>query len=101
MIKIVIASLVVCSFLFAGSENMVPSFSDFDENRDAKITKEEFESAQKHRMKHQSESGKMMKNINNQFSFESLDTNQDTFVDTREFSEHQAKHRAKMRAGQN
>ena len=101
MIKTIVASLAVCGFLFAGSENMVPSFSDFDANRDGKISKAEFESAQEHRMKNQSESGKMMKNINNQLSFENLDINQDTFVDTTEFSEHQAKHRAKMRAAQN
>ena len=98
MKQIVLSSLVISSVLFAGVENMIPSFSDFDSNRDGKVTKSEFETAQAQRMKKQSESGRMMKNVDNAPSFESMDINKDTFVDTLEFSEHQVKHRAKMRA---
>lgn len=97
MIKKVLVGLLVSSALFAGVENMIPSFSDFDTNRDGKITKKELEVAQKNRMEKQSQSGKMMKNIDNKPSFESMDANKNGSVDTLEFSEHQAAHRAKMR----
>ena len=97
MKQIVLGSFLVATVLLAGVENMVPSFSDFDTNRDGKMTKAEFEKAQENRMKKQSDSGKMMKNIDNRPSFESMDTNKDSFVDTLEFSEHQVKHRAKIR----
>ena len=98
MKQIVLGSFLATTMLLAGVENMVPSFSDFDTNRDGKMTKAEFEKAQQERMKKQSDSGKMMKNVDNKPSFESMDINKDSVVDTLEFSEHQVKHRAKMRS---
>ena len=38
-----------------------------------------------------------MKNVDNKPSFDSMDTDNDTYVDVLEFSEHRAAHRAKMR----
>lgn len=98
MLKIIVASIVVSSSLLIASENIIPSFSDFDTNRDAKITKEEFEKIQTHRMKYQSESTRMISNVDNNLSFENMDTNHDSFISTTEFSEHQALYRAKVRA---
>ena len=97
MIKKILVGLLVSSALFAGVENMIPSFSDFDTNRDGKITKNEFEIAQKNRMEKMSASGRMMRNVDNKPSFESMDANKNSSVDTSEFSEHRAAHRAKMR----
>ena len=55
MVKTLVVGILVSSALFAGTENMIPSFSDFDTNRDGRLTKPEFEAAQKNRMAKQSE----------------------------------------------
>ena len=97
MIKTVVVGMLVSISLFAGTENMIPSFSDFDENRDGKISQVEFDVAKKNRMEKHSEAGRMTKNIDSKPSFKAMDTNKDTFVDVQEFSEYRSIHRAKTR----
>lgn len=97
MIKIVLVGMLVSVSLLASTENMIPSFSDFDENRDGKISKGEFDVAKENRMKKQFEAGRMTKNIDSKPSFEGMDTNKDKFVDVQEFSEYRSIHREKIR----
>jgi Ca2+-binding EF-hand superfamily protein len=90
---ILVASLVLGGVLMAGQNNMVPSFSDFDGNRDGKVTQEEFETTQQQRMAEKAEAGRMMKNAANAPTFADIDTNNDGSFDSIEFSAHQVKQR--------
>lgn len=91
---VLIAGLVVGSVLVAGMGNMVPSFSDFDSDKDGKVTQTEFENTQQKRMTEKAEAGKMMRNAQNAPTFEDIDTNADGSFDATEFSAHQVKQRA-------
>lgn len=92
--KLLIAvGLLVSGVLLAGQENMVPSFSDFDTNRDGKVTQEEFESTQQKRMAEKAEAGRMLRNAGNAPAFQEIDTNGDGSFDSIEFSAHQVKQR--------
>ena len=97
MIKTAMLSLLVCGALFGGNENMIPSFSDFDTNRDGKISKEEFITTQKNRASKEYESTKTVSTINHTPSFEDMDSNKNASVDTVEYSEYKAVYRAKTR----
>jgi len=97
MIHKMLVGLVVSSALFAGSENLVPSFSDFDTNRDGKVTKGEFETVLEQRVKKQRDTTKIENNIDQKPSFQAMDSNKDSYVDVVEFSEYKAKFRAKSR----
>ena len=97
MVKTVILSLLVSGALFAGNENMIPSFSDFDTNRDGQITLEEYKTTQKNRAEKEYVSTKSVSVIDHKPSFEKMDTNKNTFVDTVEYSEYKAAFRAKNR----
>lgn len=94
---VLIVSLLLGSTLVAKIDNMAPSFSDFDLNRDGKVTKVEFESTQQKRMKEKSEEGRLMRNIDNIPKFSDVDVNKNKAIDTREFSAYQSERRAKMR----
>lgn len=91
---VLIAGLVVGSVLMAGMGNMVPSFGDFDSDKDGKVTQVEFENTQQKRMTEKAEAGKMMRNAQNAPTFEDIDTNADGSFDATEFSAHQVKQRA-------
>ncbi len=93
MKTLLIVALIVTGVLAAGRGNMMPSFSDFDTNKDAQITQTEFTNAQQKRMSAQAQAGKMMRNAGNAPSFESIDTNNDEIIDAQEFQAHQAANR--------
>ncbi|MBU1658187.1 EF-hand domain-containing protein [bacterium] len=96
MKRLTLASLVIGSALIAGMGFNMPSYSDFDTDKNGKITQTEFENAQKARMTKQAEAGKMMRNAGNAPTFKNMDTNNDGVIDTSEFSKHQQEQRAKM-----
>jgi Ca2+-binding EF-hand superfamily protein len=93
MKRLILVSVVLGSVLMAGQNNMVPSFSDFDTNRDGKVIQEEFENTQQQRMAEKAEAGKMLKNAANAPTFADIDTNGDGSFDSVEFSAHQVKER--------
>lgn len=93
MKRLIVVGLVLSSVLMAKMENMVPSFSDFDADRDGKVTQEEFENTQQKRMAEKAEAGRMLKNAANAPTFKDIDTNNDGSFDPIEFSEHQIKQR--------
>lgn len=97
MTKTVILSLLVSGALFAGNENMIPSFSDFDTNRDGKISQEEYKTTQKNRAAKEHETTKTVTTTDLKASFNKMDTNKNEFVDTVEYSEYKADFRAKNR----
>lgn len=93
MNRLTIVALALGSVLMAGQDNMVPSFSDFDANRDGKVVQEEFEAAQQKRMTEKAEAGRMLRNAGNAPTFNEIDTNSDGSFDAIEFSAHQVKQR--------
>jgi Ca2+-binding EF-hand superfamily protein len=93
MKRLIVVGLLVSSALMARQENMVPSFSDFDTDRNGKVTQEEFESTQQQRMAEKAEAGRMLKNAGNAPTFQDIDTNSDGSFDPIEFSAHQVKQR--------
>ena len=72
---------------------MMPTFSDFDNNADGKVTQAEFENTQQMRMTENAEAGKMMRNAGNAPMFSDIDTNKDGYIDQAEFQMHQASER--------
>ena len=97
MVKTVILSLVVSGALFGANENMIPSFSDFDTNRDGQISIQEYETTQKNRAAKEYVTTKSVSIIDQEPSFSKIDTNKNEFVDTVEYSEYKAAFRAKNR----
>ena len=97
MVKTVILSLVVSSALFCGNENMIPSFSDFDTNRDGQISMQEYKETQKNRAAKEYVTTKSVSIIDQEPSFVKMDTDKNKFVDTVEYSEYKAAFRAKNR----
>ncbi len=89
MKRFTIASLLIGSSLMAAMGANMPSFNDFDTNKDGKITQQEFESTQQARMQQKAESGKMMKNAANAPAFSDIDTNGDGAISKDEFANHQ------------
>ena len=71
-------------------QRQMPSFTDFDLNKDGVLTKDEFYQAREQRMRQRTEQGHMMRNVVNAPPFEILDTNRDGKVTQQEFSAHQA-----------
>jgi len=72
----------------AMGQNM-PSFNDYDTNKDGKITQKEFTYQQQERMQKKAEEGKMMRNAGNAPSFSDIDTNGDGVINRNEFRNHQ------------
>ena len=60
MKTLLIVALIVTGVLAMGQGNRMPSYSDFDTNKDGKVTQTEFENTQQSRMAQQAESGRML-----------------------------------------
>lgn len=79
-----------------GKNSKMPSFSEYDLNGDGIIVEAEFYKARAVRVKERAELGYPMRNIANAPSFTDIDNNGDAKVSSKEFTEHQNKHRQKM-----
>jgi hypothetical protein len=75
---------------------MMPSFADFDLNKDGKITEDEFNEARAARIADRAEKGYPMRGLRNAQSFADVDTNKDGTLSPAEFAAHQASHRQQM-----
>ena len=73
----------------AGQGSM-PSFSDFDQNKDGKITEDEFSEARTAKIIDRAQKGYQMRGLSNASSFADMDTNQDGAISPEEFSAHQS-----------
>jgi len=93
MKKLLIAVLVITSVFAAGQGNMMPSFSDFDLNKDGQITKVEFNDAHQKRMQSKADDGRMMRNVGNAPSFSDMDTDANGLIGSEEFKIHQLTNR--------
>ncbi len=76
----------------AGMQGTMPSFSEFDLNKDGKITEEEFTDARTARITKRLQEGYQMRGLANASSFADIDTNHDSAISPEEFSAHQAVH---------
>lgn len=70
-----------------------PAFSDYDQNGDGMISKEEFSEAHARRVGDRARQGYALRNQDKAPSFEDLDTNGDGEISPREFAEHQQRRR--------
>lgn len=89
MKRLIYIVLFASSLLVAKMGYNMPSFNDFDANKDGKITKSEFETFQQNRMMQKAKEGKMMRNAGNAPTFSDIDANSDGVVDMSEFKMHQ------------
>ena len=71
----------------------MPTFQDFDLNKDGKITEEEFNEARAARIADRAQKGYQMRGLANASSFADIDTNHDGTLSAEEFAAHQAAHR--------
>jgi Ca2+-binding EF-hand superfamily protein len=78
-----------------GKNSNMPSFSKFDMNGDGVILEEEFYEARAVRIAERVEQGYPMRNIANPSTFADIDTNGNAEISSKEFAEHQMKHRKK------
>lgn len=74
----------------------MPSLSDFDLNKDGKITEEEFNEARAARIADRAQKGYPMRGLANAASFADIDTNHDGTLSAAEFTAHQSAHRQQM-----
>lgn len=79
----------------AAAGNM-PTFADFDLNKDGSMTEAEFNEARAARMKERAQQGRMMRGMADGCTFAEIDTNHDGTVSPEEFAAHQAARRQKM-----
>jgi Ca2+-binding EF-hand superfamily protein len=79
-----------------GGHNM-PTFSEFDENRDGVLKREEFEQARAKRISERASQGYMMRNLANAPSFEAIDSNSNGEVSEDEFHAAQMAHQQQRR----
>jgi hypothetical protein len=79
-----------------GGPGSMPSFADFDLNKDGRITEEEFNEARAARIADRAQKGYPMRGMGNAASFADIDTNRDGVLSPAEFSAHQAMHRQQM-----
>ncbi len=70
-----------------------PAFSDYDQNDDGMISKEEFNAAHARRVGDRAKQGYALRNQDRAPSFEDLDKNADDEISPREFAEHQQRPR--------
>jgi Ca2+-binding EF-hand superfamily protein len=69
-----------------------PTFAQFDQNGDGKISQEELDAARAARMNERAAEGKLLKNAGNAPAFNTLDKNGDGFIDAAEFQTQQQLH---------
>jgi Ca2+-binding EF-hand superfamily protein len=74
----------------------MPSFADFDLNKDGRITEEEFNEARAARIADRAQKGYPMRGMGNAATFADIDTNRDGTLSPAEFATHQAAHRQQM-----
>ncbi|WP_162883939.1 EF-hand domain-containing protein [Chromatocurvus halotolerans] len=70
-----------------------PAFSDYDQNGDGMIGKEEFSEAHARRVGDRARQGYALRNQDKAPSFEDLDQNGDGEISPEEFAEHQQRRR--------
>jgi Ca2+-binding EF-hand superfamily protein len=80
-----------------GRRGMMPSFSEFDLNKDGKITEEEFTDARTARITKRLQEGYQMKGLANAPTFADIDTNHDGAISPEEFSAQRVMHQQQMR----
>ncbi|MDF1763968.1 MAG: hypothetical protein P1U57_11210 [Oleibacter sp.] len=69
---------------------MMPSFGDIDADDNGSISRTEMTMFKKQRIESRVEDGYPMKNMNQAYSFDSIDTNHDDVIDNKEFRQHQS-----------
>ncbi|MGV8892336.1 MAG: hypothetical protein ACOH2K_05235 [Burkholderiaceae bacterium] len=74
----------------------MPSFSEFDLNKNGKITEDEFNEARAARITDRAQQGYQMRGLANASSFADIDNNHDGAISPAEFSAHQSLQRKKM-----
>ena len=74
-------------------KNARPTFTDFDLNKDGKITEKEFIEARTARISERAQEGRQMKGLANISSFADIDTNNDGVISPEEFAAQQSTHR--------
>lgn len=75
----------------------MPEFSEFDLNKDGKVTEAEFTDARTARITKRLQEGYQMQGLANAPSFEDIDTNHDAAISPDEFSVQRAAHQKQMR----
>lgn len=73
-----------------GMGRNMPTFADFDLNKDGKIIESEFNQARTQRISERAQQGYRMRNIGNAPSFQAIDRNGDGAISNAEFAVHQA-----------
>jgi len=91
MKKLTLSILLVSGALVASMNQNMHTFSEFDTNKDGKVTKSEFETTQQNNMIKKAEAGYPMKNAGNAPTFSAVDTNKDGFINAQEFNTQQQK----------
>lgn len=76
-----------------GTGRNMPSFADYDLNRDGKILEKEFDKARNKRVNERAQQGYPMKNMGNAPSFADIDANGDGQITPEEFATHQSQQR--------
>lgn len=76
-----------------GRGRNMPTFSDFDMNRDGVLMRDEFEQARAKRISERASQGYMMRNLANAPTFASIDSDGDGLVTQKEFLSAQIAHR--------
>jgi hypothetical protein len=79
-----------------GGPGPMPTFADFDLNKDGRITEDEFNEARAARIADRAQKGYPMRGLQNAASFADIDTNRDGTLSPAEFATHQAAHRQQM-----
>jgi hypothetical protein len=79
-----------------GMGRNMPTFAEFDLNRDGSLTEKEFYEARANRIKERSEQGYQMRNLSNAPVFGAIDLDGNGLVDPQEFAMAQARHRQQM-----
>jgi len=93
MKKLLIAFLIVTSAFAGWKGNMMPSFSDFDLNKNGEITQEEFDGMHQQRMQDRAEDGRMMRNAANSPLFSDIDADKNGLISSEELKDHQMTNR--------
>ncbi len=76
-----------------GMGRNMPTFSEYDLDRDGKLIENEFNEARSKRRSERAQQGYQMRNIGNAPSFADIDTNDDGEINPEEFAAHQSRRR--------